>query len=274
MGGTLSINPPGLRLTGALVSSLILHGLLLILLFWYLPHSRQTAPQVVLVDLTLAHKTTAPALQQPAAQPAQEIRQPAPLKKIVTQPIQPEARPIPRTKPAPVKIVKKELVLKKPVPAPAPLNETVPIRPEAEPRLQQDPLVQNSTESLQRESDEITTGPQEIAKTEVMDEAAGTGLMDLQTAYIANLRQQIDHYKTYPNMARRGQQQGVVVLEFVLNPDGSLASCEIEKSSGFPLLDRAARKAVASALPFEPLPDGLNKGPLRCQLPLRFELTR
>lgn len=46
-----------------------------------------------------------------------------------------------------------------------------------------------------------------------------------------------------PEAARRGQQ-GTVVLRLYIAPDGNVMSAEVAGSSGFPLLDRAAREAV------------------------------
>jgi protein TonB len=47
-----------------------------------------------------------------------------------------------------------------------------------------------------------------------------------------------------PEAARRGQQ-GTVTLRLYIAPDGNVMSAEVAESSGFPLLDRAARDAVA-----------------------------
>ncbi|MDW8308492.1 MAG: energy transducer TonB [Verrucomicrobiales bacterium] len=44
----------------------------------------------------------------------------------------------------------------------------------------------------------------------------------------------------YPPLALRLGYQGKVVLRIVVNPDGSVASVEIEKSSGYKILDNAA----------------------------------
>jgi protein TonB len=49
----------------------------------------------------------------------------------------------------------------------------------------------------------------------------------------------------YPQEAARRGQQGTVVLSVLVATDGSALSVDIAQSSGHPLLDRAAREAVA-----------------------------
>jgi len=50
---------------------------------------------------------------------------------------------------------------------------------------------------------------------------------------------------TYPLEAARRGQHGTVVLRLFIAPDGNVMSAEVAESSGFPILDRAAREAVA-----------------------------
>ncbi len=73
----------------------------------------------------------------------------------------------------------------------------------------------------------------------------------------------------YPATARRRRQEGVVLLEALLTPDGRVRSVELQRSSGFPLLDQAALKAVAGWEFVVPT------GPSwRVEVPVRFQLTR
>jgi protein TonB len=50
----------------------------------------------------------------------------------------------------------------------------------------------------------------------------------------------------YPDEAARRRQQGVVILLIHVSPEGLASLVDIERSSGFSLLDRAARDAVAT----------------------------
>ncbi len=56
----------------------------------------------------------------------------------------------------------------------------------------------------------------------------------------------------YPALSRRLREEGIVRLNILVNPDGSVAQLEIARSSGFPRLDEIALKTVQSSWKFEP----------------------
>ena len=62
----------------------------------------------------------------------------------------------------------------------------------------------------------------------------------------------------YPNEAR-GKFYGELRMTVVIRKDGALADAIIEKSSGSPVLDRAARRIVSMAAPYPPFPPELSK---------------
>jgi periplasmic protein TonB len=71
----------------------------------------------------------------------------------------------------------------------------------------------------------------------------------------------------YPAMAKRMNWQGQASIGFILHPSGEVTNLVVEKSSGFPVLDKQAIAAVQAAAPFI--------GPttqLTMTLPIRFHL--
>lgn len=56
----------------------------------------------------------------------------------------------------------------------------------------------------------------------------------------------------YPVLSRRLGEEGIVRLNILVNPDGSVARLEIAKSSGYPRLDEVAVRTVQSSWKFEP----------------------
>jgi protein TonB len=75
----------------------------------------------------------------------------------------------------------------------------------------------------------------------------------------------------YPRTARRKRQEGTVTLLADVRADGTVASCRIETSSGFPLLDAAAQ-AVLPSWRFKPRVVAGNAQPFVARVPFRFTL--
>lgn len=57
----------------------------------------------------------------------------------------------------------------------------------------------------------------------------------------------------YPAIVTRKKLTGSLLLDVAINPDGSIHSTRITRSSGFPELDRAALRIVNMSAPFPPL---------------------
>jgi periplasmic protein TonB len=63
----------------------------------------------------------------------------------------------------------------------------------------------------------------------------------------------------YPEEARRQGLTGELVLDVALNPDGTVHSVTLLRSSGLPVLDEAAQRIVQLAAPFAPFPEKIRK---------------
>jgi len=62
----------------------------------------------------------------------------------------------------------------------------------------------------------------------------------------------------YPDEVRQLKLQGDLIMTVGINPDGSVESIEIRRSSGLPQLDQAATRIVRLAAPYSPLPEQIN----------------
>jgi protein TonB len=83
---------------------------------------------------------------------------------------------------------------------------------------------------------------------------------DLQyTSYLRGLKQRIEQGWEYPKAARRDGIQGHLLMKFTILKSGKVTDVEVLKSSGYPMLDEAAKKALFDASPFNPLPDSWKK---------------
>lgn len=50
----------------------------------------------------------------------------------------------------------------------------------------------------------------------------------------------------YPRASLANEEQGTVILAFLIGTDGNVVDSKVEKSSGFKNLDKAAQKALAA----------------------------
>ena len=82
-----------------------------------------------------------------------------------------------------------------------------------------------------------------------------------------------DRPPPYPPVARAGGQMGVVVLVLEVDAAGAVVSARVERSSGFPLLDDAARVA-ALGWRFQPARVGGIPVPITLRQKVRFTLDR
>jgi protein TonB len=76
-------------------------------------------------------------------------------------------------------------------------------------------------------------------------------------------------YPDYPPQAKRLGQEGTTVLRMYIEADGKPSKCDVQTSSGFPMLDEAAVKQCLRAWKF--LPATENGKPLADWMPLRVK---
>jgi protein TonB len=72
--------------------------------------------------------------------------------------------------------------------------------------------------------------------------------------YLGRLKQRIQREWAYPLEAQRLGLFGELLLVFTVNKEGSLLNLRLVQSSGFPILDNEALRAVRAAAPFDPIP--------------------
>lgn len=92
-------------------------------------------------------------------------------------------------------------------------------------------------------------------------------------SYMKLLKDKIQNVWVYPEQARLKNQQGTLLVEFGINKNGSLAYAKVIRSSGYPLLDEAAIKAIKEASPFNPLPDRFGVERLNIYATFTYELV-
>lgn len=80
--------------------------------------------------------------------------------------------------------------------------------------------------------------------------------VDQMRRYLSALKKAVKDKLVYPPEARQAGQTGAPEVSFAIGTDGQIqsGSLSIRKSSGYPLLDEAALRAVRAAAPFSPPP--------------------
>lgn len=106
------------------------------------------------------------------------------------------------------------------------------------------------------------------APPSVVPSPAASG--ESRDTFLARLLAQLNRYKRYPAEARKAHVEGVVMLHFVMEPNGTVRSFEISKSSGRPVLDSEALSLIQRAQPLPALPAGMDK--LDAVVPIEFSL--
>ena len=86
------------------------------------------------------------------------------------------------------------------------------------------------------------------------------------------LETELSKHFYYPKTAQRRSWQGQVILEFVITPDGNLSQVQINKSSGYEILDKAAIYALRKIEEHEDLALALNGHSIEQILPVTYKL--
>ena len=185
----------------------------------------------------------------------------------VTQEAVPEPEPVvqPKPKPAP----KPE-----PLPEPEPVEDAAPVleqkpEPVEEPEPEPEPVEPQVTEEIPAPEQ---TYEQPASEATAIEESEQAGLnQDIPVVTEPAFREP-PRPPSYPRSAQRRNQQGEVMVEVLVDEQGSIVTLDVLTSSGYALLDRAALKAV-SGWAFEPMYRNQVAIVSRVQVPVRFRLN-
>ncbi|PTQ90770.1 energy transducer TonB [Agitococcus lubricus] len=90
-------------------------------------------------------------------------------------------------------------------------------------------------------------------KTKVHTVSSVSARQDMTAAYIDGFRQKVEKMGNlhYPDIARSRRLQGEVRLLVAILPNGTVKQIEVRSSSGYGILDEAAKRSVKLAEPFQ-----------------------
>jgi protein TonB len=230
------------RITIAAILALGIHGFLLGLKFDLVQRISPISPKPRVMNISLAPRQ--PRITTPKASASK------PKPKIKKHPVEKTIQKKPKhfLKPKPKKVLKE--VIQKEVKDPL---EPIPEK------IVESPKTFDLPEQTQRESvfKETETEGETPPGREIIREA--------KPLYRSNPPPK------YPVVARRRGFQGNVVLEVLVGPVGNVIELHVLSSSGYPILDRAAKSSVKNWT-FEPGMRGQEKVEMWVRVPIRFEL--
>jgi periplasmic protein TonB len=241
-----------IRWTVGLAGALALHGglLLVVMLRHVAIEPVGMPPAAVMIDLA----------PLPAAAPTA----PAPM------PPEPEVRaPLPEPPPEPQPMPEPEIPKLAPSPAPHPavtLRVPRPSTPKAK-QMQQPP-------SMQRDQQAAAPSPPTAPPQSATSQGAATSASSARVTWQAQLLAWLEKYKRYPRVAQEQRQQGVVYLRFAIDRQGKVLSSQINKSSGFELLDDEVLALVQRAQPVPSPPPEVTGDRIELLVPVAFSLRK
>jgi protein TonB len=244
------------RWIGSLLIILALHaGLLLIITLRQLrTEPIGMPPAAVMIDLA---PLPAPPLIEPSVVP------PHPEPQVQTPPLEPQAEPLllPET----------ELPKLAPSPAPhPPMTLPAPQPPKPKPKVKRTeppptPLPQPQSAPL------APPAPSAPATTPQIPTNSSPAA---RASWQAQLVAWLEKYKRYPRVAQEQRQQGVVHLRFTIDREGKVLASEINKSSGFELLDDEVLALIQRAQPVPAPPPEVTGNRIELLVPVSFSLRR
>jgi len=179
-----------------------------------------------------------------------------------------------------------ESALRQPLPEapPSPAQQiTVPVPPKSKP---QPVLHRRQTEDRpppKRSPDEMPAAPATTAPPQLeapsgpaaAAPAPGASSMpssDAAPAWRGLLLARLEQFKRYPMLAQYRRQQGVAFLRFTIDRNGKVLSAQIEKSSGYDMLDEETLALIHRAEPLPKPPPEAPGDPVELIVPIQFFL--
>ena len=182
-------------------------------------------------------------------------------KEIVPEPIiekiveKPAPKVIEKPKKVEKKIVKQEKPIEKIVEKPAPK------------------VVEKENENIEKmavaEQNEISTKQESIIQSNSNNERN----KNLESEYLAKVKNKIEKNKVYPKVAKRLNQTGKVIVSFDILKDGKITNIKIIHKSKFEKLDEASIELLTNIGFFEAIPNELNKTVWNIQIPINYQIN-
>lgn len=174
-----------------------------------------------------------------------------PLKAVKKEIPKPKAKPKPKVKPKVSKPIS--------VPVPKPKLELASAKPVEE------KYIDKSKESVKPVESTFI-----VPKSE--PKISSSELKKIKENYLRTIYQSVAKHKVYPRNARKLGQSGTVNITFSILADGTIVNIFLSDSSGFRMLDDAAKKILTLLEKVTPIPTELNEKSITLALPIEYKI--
>lgn len=248
----------------SLLTSLLVHTFLgvVIVLLW--PEAGQLSQNVITVEVVTLPRTGGTVPQSVKDSPAPQAAEPAMPAKPVSPPV--VVSPPIAQQPKP-KSIRQAVVHEQAATSSSAADKPEPASQTSMPAAIVHAQEQPTAPQIDRQAAKASAGFSSSSEPLPMS----SDLESVRATYLLSIGSLIDRQKSYPLMARKGRQQGVVQMVFTLDRDGLLDSCMVKESSGFRQLDQAAIRAIRGVQRFPGPPEALGEKP-SFQIAISFRL--
>jgi len=219
-------------------------------------------PAVVMIDLAPL-PAAAPAEPPPPAIQPEVQTPPEPQPQVVPVP-EPETPKLPPSLASHPVVTLPAPQPPKPKPKAKPIEHPPTARPEAEP----------APAPALREPAPPAMAPQAAVTQPSAAQSTASSAASARASWQAQLVAWLEKYKRYPRIAQEQRQQGVVYLRFAIDRQGKVLLSQINKCSGFGLLDDEVLALLQRAQPLPSTPPAIGGERIELLVPVAFFLGK
>jgi protein TonB len=141
------------------------------------------------------------------------------------------------------------------------------------------PPVQRAEKSIRKKAASLPAAPPPSARRTAEPSAHTTEASfhpdsALLPSWKAALLRHLERHKVYPREAQRARQQGVTYIRFTMSRDGRILQAVVDRTAGFPRLDREGVELLYRAQPLPALPADQPGESVALIVPVQFTLRR
>ena len=134
-------------------------------------------------------------------------------------------------------------------------------------------IVEKPTENIEKVDQLAQNQTQSKQESSIQENSNNQKNQNLESEYLAKVKNKIEKNKVYPKVAKRLNQTGKVIVSFDILKDGKVTNIKIINKSKFEKLDEASIELLTNIGFFEAIPNELNKTVWNIQIPINYQIN-